>query len=457
MATTGPAAFPSSVHMPRTSRHRVPAAHAHEAGAGEPRVRSILLSGRSTSTSSTSAHGARNGDQHGAPDRTSAAASPARSRRTTRRTGSGEIAGEGDGALAAGRVQIGSSSDVVQPESDSGEARPSSSASASKHLEEDLAAALASTPTPERTTSLDASSPTITMPAPRPRMSLELPAPDAPLDILYDADHKLALEGTSPKPCIVPGNALHLIDDDPAAPRSQTPPSVIIIAGENGDIHEAESCADEEVTTPEGGRTSSQPPTRPTGPRVRFRSRVRITSGLHRHRHSTTGGTPTPCSSASDSPSSSISAPLRYQADENGAWGPLGKRLSAYAAAGGWQRRTQVSQQQRVQVSQPTETRPGGRIRHGGKGGRSYNERTPLLRPGRQRPYTEEEEDEDADRRDDQLSAEERSMRAAALRREEEAVFGKWPWRIFNRHWWWWHVEPVLCCCCSDDSDYEEF
>ncbi|KAI0369915.1 hypothetical protein BV20DRAFT_967257 [Pilatotrama ljubarskyi] len=457
MATTKPAHFPSSVHMPRTSRHRVPAAHAHEAGAGEPRVRSILLSGGSNS--STSAY-ARNGDHsqpaEGAPHRSSGAASPTGTRRAAKRTSSSGIAGEEDGALAAGRVQIGSSSSGVELES--GEERPSSSASASKHLEEDLAAALASSPTPERTTFIDATSPTISMPAPRPRMSLELPAQDGPIDILYDVDHKLALAGTSPKPCIVPGNALHLIDDDPAAPRSQTPPSVIIVAGENGEIHDPDWNADEEGETPEGGlRTSSQPPTRPPGPRVRFRSRVRITSGLHRHRYSATGGTPTPCSSASDSPSSSISAPLRYQADEDGAWGPLGKRLSAYAAAGGWQRRTQVTQPQRVETVQTAEQRPGGRARLGAKTARSHNERTPLIRPGRQRSYTEEEDYDEVDRRDDQLSPEERSMRAAALRREEEAVFGKWPWRIFNRHWWWWHVEPVLCCCCSDDSDYEEF
>ncbi|KAH9855841.1 hypothetical protein C2E23DRAFT_723140 [Lenzites betulinus] len=299
------------------------------------------------------------------------------------------------------------------------------------------------------------------MPHRRPHMSLELPAhePGAGIDVLYDADHKLALEGTSPKPCIVPGNALHLIDDDPDAPRSQTPSSIIIVAGEADEgIFDAEGDVDgERESTGEDGRATSQPPGgRPAVPRVRFRSRVRITSGVHRHRHSiTANGTPTPCSSVSDSPSSSISAPLRYQADEHGAWGPLGKRLSAYAAGGGWPRRTPVLQQQQVQVAPLIGPAPGGRAR-GGKTARSYNERTPLIRPGRQRSYTEEtEEDEEA--RAEELAPEERALRAAALRREEEAVFGKWPWRIFNRHWWWWHVEPVLCCCCADDSDYEEF
>ncbi|KAI0328005.1 hypothetical protein GY45DRAFT_1255967, partial [Cubamyces sp. BRFM 1775] len=293
--------------------------------------------------------------------------------------------------------------------------------------------------------------PVPTMPHMRPRMSLELP-PHEPIDILYDADYKHALEGTSPKPCIVPGNALHLIDDDPAAPRSQTPPSIIIVADENQD-----GDGEGDPETSEGDRR----PTRPTGPRVRFRSRVRITSGVHRHRHSTStahGRTPTPCSSASDSPSSSISAPLRYQSDEHGTWGPLGRRLSAYAAGGGWPRRAQVQTPQMQIEQQPVPARAmvGGRVR-GGKARRGYDERTPLIRPDRRRMYVESEEEEDAHGRDDQLSPEERALRAAALRREEEAVFGKWPWRIFNRHWWWWHVEPVLCCCCSDDSDYEEF
>ncbi|OSD05675.1 hypothetical protein PYCCODRAFT_1443075 [Trametes coccinea BRFM310] len=294
---------------------------------------------------------------------------------------------------------------------------------------------------------------------PRPRMSLELP-PTGHVDMLFD-DHKITLEGTSPKPCIVPGNALHLIDDDPAAPRSMTPPSVIIIADESDHALERRrsSHTTDDPETSEGDRASSQPPTRPAGPRVRFRSRVRITSGVHRHRHSTTtNGTPTPCSSASDSPSSSISAPLRYQSDEHGSWGPLGKRLSAYAAGGGWPpRRAPVPQTQRpLADQQQAGLGVGGGRGRGGKGARAYDERTPLIRPGRRRMYVEYDEEE-APAREDQLSPEERAIRASALRREEEAVFGKWPWRIFNRHWWWWHVEPVLCCCCADDSDYEEF
>ncbi|KAI0735867.1 hypothetical protein C8Q76DRAFT_766117 [Earliella scabrosa] len=278
------------------------------------------------------------------------------------------------------------------------------------------------------------------------RMTLDLPS--SPIDVLYESDTKLSLEGTSPKPCIVPGNALHLIDDDPAAPRSATPPSVIIVGDESeqGPEDTDEDGEGEE----ERERDGSQPP-RPV-PRVRFRSRVRITSGVHRHRHShsvasVVGGGSTPASSTEDSPSSSISAPLRYQADDNTAWGPIGKRLNGYS----WQRRGQPGQGQgqgQVQVS-GARTAGLGQGGRGARGGRRYNERTPLLRPA---PYSESEDEASED-----MADEERAARAAALRKEEEAVFGKWPWRIFNRHWWWWHVEPVLCCCCSDESDYEEY
>ena len=337
--------------------------------------------------------------------------------------------------------------------------------------------------------------------APRARRpTLDLPGPP-PLD-LYSTDHKLALESTSPKPCIVPGNALHLIDDDPAAPRSATPPSVIIVGDESehgaepesdGDFDMVEGTALEEGDDGEGagvgvgmgmgtGRSASQPPgatgpgtgngtVRPA-PRVRFRSRVRITSGVHRHRHSVsaTGGS-TPGSTTSDSPSSSISAPLRYQADENAAWGPIGKRLSSYAASGGWQKRTQPQVRVQHYDGQPNGVRgEATRGRGGLRGARGYTERTPLLRPPAGRGVHSEDEDEDSQG----MSEEERTMRASALRREEEAVFGKWPWRIFNRHvsarpsfsssscscsrrsqWWWWHVEPVFCCCADDE--YEDF
>ena len=55
-------------------------------------------------------------------------------------------------------------------------------------------------------------------------------------------------KGTSPKPCIVPGNALQLIDDDPAASRSHTPSSVIVFEDGPHAAHDAsaDSSADAE-------------------------------------------------------------------------------------------------------------------------------------------------------------------------------------------------------------------
>ncbi|KAH9938995.1 uncharacterized protein BXZ73DRAFT_89088 [Epithele typhae] len=305
--------------------------------------------------------------------------------------------------------------------------------------------------------------------APRPRhVALGLSAaPSSPLSSLFDADRKLALEGTSPKPCIVPGNALHLIDDDPAAPRSATPPSVIVV----GDESEYGAEPDSSSSSDAEGAGRADRADRPA-PRVRFRSRVRITSGVHRHRvraHVAAAGGSTPGSSTSESPSSSISAPLRYQADENAAWGPIGRRLSAYASSGSWSRRQQQQQQQPqgrpvihhlsngrggygAAGAQGTMTRHGMRGVRGSAGAHGRGERGALLRPSWRQMYGDEEEDEDEVAR---MPEAERALRAAALRREEEAVFGRWPWRIFNRHWWWWHMEPVMCCC-SDEDEYEE-
>lgn len=109
------------------------------------------------------------------------------------------------------------------------------------------------------------------------------------------------------------------------------------------------------------------------------------------------------------------------------------------------------------------------------------------MRPGRHVAYVDTGLDGGGDADDERLEEGEfessddeeverdRTLRAAALKREEDAVFGEWPWRLFNRHvsilsfvtsvgvihslmlqWWWWHAEPVLCCCCADDTDYEE-
>jgi len=286
----------------------------------------------------------------------------------------------------------------------------------------------------------------------RRQMTIELPS-NEPFEVLYD--HKISVEehSPSPKPCIVPGNALHLIDDDPS-PRSQTPSSVIIIA-DGTEIHVDGSrspTADHgggDASEGGGDRSSSEPPpgARPQ-PRVRFRSRVRITSGMHRHRHS---GTPAPqgqrrlssgTPSSGSSPSSSISAPLRYQADENATWGPLGRRLSAFAAAG---------RRKNVQAS-PQDAEEGNGV---GPGAHARpNERTALLRSSRHggyvNPYDAHLSEGDEDDLEDELGVGELSL-------QNELVFGPWPERLFNPHWWWWHLEPIVCCTyCSEDSDYDE-
>ncbi|PCH33093.1 hypothetical protein WOLCODRAFT_147196 [Wolfiporia cocos MD-104 SS10] len=267
----------------------------------------------------------------------------------------------------------------------------------------------------------------------RPRqMTIELPA--APIEVVLD--RKLSLEDHSPKPCIAPGNALHLIDDDPS-PRSQTPTSVIVLAAED-------TAEDGRAAAAESDRSASEPPpaARPA-PRVRFRSRVRITSGVHRHRHGVGGpdgqphagsGTGTP-SSGSESPSSSISAPLRYHADENAAWGPLGRRLSAYANA---------TRPKRMLVVQGDGAGDDGHL----------GERAPLVRSARRARYAATDNEDSRLREEEEFEEE---LRAAALREQEDAFFGPWPQRLLNRHWWWWHLEPIICCTyCSEESDYEE-
>lgn len=73
------------------------------------------------------------------------------------------------------------------------------------------------------------------------------------------------------------------------------------------------------------------------------------------------------------------------------------------------------------------------------------DERTPLLRPGRHVAYVDAGLDAGGDADDERLEEGEfessdeeaerdHALRAAALKREEDAVFGKWPWRLFNRH-----------------------
>ncbi|EKM60443.1 uncharacterized protein PHACADRAFT_246386 [Phanerochaete carnosa HHB-10118-sp] len=288
----------------------------------------------------------------------------------------------------------------------------------------------------------------------RTRMTLALEDElhdDPAMAALFEPKRSLT-GGATLKPCIVPGNALQLIDDDPTASRSHTPSSVIVLESDPqldpAAPHDASADSSADLEAPQR---------RPV-PRVRFRSRVRITSGLRRSKH-IEGDAASPASSASDSPSSSISAPLRWQADENTAWGPLGRRLSAYAQQNGWQKRAPSAGPRHGDVRAPVPHRqPQPRAK--------MDERTPLVRTGRHVAYVDAGLDGGRDADDERLpegeyedsddeSERDHTLRKAALRREEEAIFGPWPWRLFNRHWWWWHTEPVLRCLCADDPEYE--
>ncbi|KAK0198117.1 hypothetical protein F5146DRAFT_1131129 [Armillaria mellea] len=155
---------------------------------------------------------------------------------------------------------------------------------------------------------------------------------------------------------------------------------------------------------------------------VRFRSRVRITSGLPR-RHAADRATPD--SSLSSSPSSSISAPLRCRENDvntdSSPWGPLGLRVK------------HMGQRPRRQAVDK---------------GLGSTERSPLMPPSRR--FYSIEEDEHYNYfayLDDETR----------LNREIDLAFGTWPGRLLNRHWWWWHLEPILCCVCIDLEEEEQW
>ena len=247
--------------------------------------------------------------------------------------------------------------------------------------------------------------------------------PPLQVPIVASRERSITQEGSSPS-TILPGNALqlHLADGGPDSFFGSTPTATSF----------SSSCSSNNPTTtifnqpplPSISLDDDQTPTvaaRHSIPRVHFRSRVRITSGLHSNNrsrnHERTGrnsvaddGVGTANTSASGSPSSSISAPLRYQADENTVLGPLGKRINSLAH---------------------TRNKRNGQLRRASIGS-SVSERTPFLRASEHGPAPDymhqrrergrvgsESEDEDP---------------ASGLKREEDIVFGRWPWRIFNRH-----------------------
>jgi len=160
--------------------------------------------------------------------------------------------------------------------------------------------------------------------------------------------------------------------------------------------------------------------------RVRFRSRVRITSGLHHHHRRRVSTS----SSLTSSPSSSISAPLRSPGTETPGWGTLGQRVGIFAFSnkqGGASHNKRRSRQ--GVAGEPTE-------------------RTSLLFST---PPSYTDGDSYNDENGESYNSE--SDEEAILSRQIDNIFGKWPGRLLNRHWWWWQLEPVLCCGCLDEPD----
>jgi len=164
--------------------------------------------------------------------------------------------------------------------------------------------------------------------------------------------------------------------------------------------------------------------------RVRFRSRVRIGSGLNRHRHKHLGvdylsSDFSPAPSLSGSPSSSISAPLRTQTDEQvgkPGWGTLGQRVSMFA---------KVNMEQRRSREQASSFRTG--VEPGGFRGEQVIPYSYYVQVDEETPL---------------LSGFSHSDSTA-----EDKVFGPWPGRLANPYWWWWHIESIICCYCLDDID----
>lgn len=183
-------------------------------------------------------------------------------------------------------------------------------------------------------------------------------------------------------------------------------------------------------------------PGRPS-PRVRFRSRVRITAGVRRHRR-LSDGLSSNASSVSGSPSSSISAPLRTHDDNSDGskgWGPLGRRVNFLASQGTGARRS----------------RTGAKDTGSGKSRKMYSsslagsvdERSHLVSFYTGYLYTTVGHNE--------VCHPDQNVECEQLRTGQviDATFGEWPWRLLNRHWWWWQLEPIVCCfyLCNDTDD----
>lgn len=248
--------------------------------------------------------------------------------------------------------------------------------------------------------------------------------PPLEVPIIASRERDVIQEGSSPS-TILPGNALqlHLADGRPDGVFGSTPTATSFSSSCSSN-NLAAAAIDQPQVLP-ASLDNDQTPTvvaRHSVPRVHFRSRVRITSGLHSsgrsrnrdgtNRNSTADhGIETANTSASGSPSSSISAPLRYQADENNVLGPLGKRINSLAQ---------------------TRNKRNGQLRRAANVGSPASERTPFLRASEYGPvpnYTRQRRE-----RGRMGSEGEGEDSTSGPKREEEIMLGRWPWRMFNRH-----------------------
>lgn len=169
----------------------------------------------------------------------------------------------------------------------------------------------------------------------------------------------------------------------------------------------------DELETP----LSEEPPHRP--PKVRFRSRVRITSGLNRQKSASHSDqnylTFSDTSSISGSSSSSISVPLRSRADDEvgkPGWGTLGQRVSIFAKANSHRQRAS----QRVLSSK---TVHDGISRTNDD---DMNERTPLTRQMRRNGVMIDSNDSAVD---EHVSDHSRGI---------DLHFRPWPNRLIDHH-----------------------
>jgi len=178
-------------------------------------------------------------------------------------------------------------------------------------------------------------------------------------------------------------------------------------------------------------------------PRVRFRSRVRISAGRRRR---LSDGSP------SSSPSSSISAPLRTHYTGSNGWSPLGTRVGSSRLRSA----THASAPIRSEIANGGKGSPSGDWDVWEQDARpseidryDVDEHTCLITSTTRPFYATNRHTHDSYHQYHDDS--ERRWKEQLM----DQVFGKWPYRLLNRHWWWWHLEPVLCCLCYPDDEEE--